>query len=126
MTTNNSHIDTTALCEQIQMLCDRHKLSLPKPDQMLIIEHIDSTDRYRLAPLVIITGRGEYRVSQGVFQNGTMVPGQSVTLTAAGRVKGATTAFGSQADDLAYGVQCMRELIEKCYLASTQAQLFTA
>jgi hypothetical protein len=108
----------------LEALFEKHDFDPYRPGQQLfVIEHPDSTDEYRLGPLVIVSNSEGYRVSLGVFDSeGRMQPSQSVSYGPDGRVIGATTAFGSQEHDFEQAERMMSELIEAYYLVSERAE----
>ena len=106
----------------IQTLCTKHNLDVNQPNQILIIEHIDSDETYHLAPLIIVTGDASYRVSRALFAGDAMKPGLSVTFDLAGGAIAATNDFGGTVD-VAEAARTLLATIERDYLESERGEL---
>ena len=82
----------------IEELFNQHNFDPTVPYQVLIVEHADSTDQYRIAPLIVITTENGYKVSRAVFTDEGMKSGLSASFAPNGELIGGTNDFGSPTD----------------------------
>ena len=101
----------------IDKLFNQHSFDPTVPYQVLIVEHADSTDQYRVAPLIIITTEDGYRVSRAVFTDDGMRPGLSASFAPNGQLIGGTNDSGSPTDRRE-AWQAIQELIAAHYLGT--------
>lgn len=101
----------------IQELFRQHDFDPTIPEQVLIIEHVDSTELYRVAPLIVVTTEDCYRVSRAVFTDEGMRPGLSVSFALVGQPIGGANDSGSPTNPRE-AWQAIEELIAHYYLGT--------
>lgn len=101
----------------IDELFNQHNFDPTVPWQVLIVEHADSTDQYRIAPLIVITTEDGYKVSRAVFTDQGMKLGLSASFAPNGQLIGGTNDFGSPTDRRE-AWQTIEELIAAHYLGT--------
>ena len=101
----------------IDELFNQHNFDPTVPGQLLIVEHVETTDQYRIGPLVVVSNQDGYRVSRAIFAGGEMKSGLSVSFDPEGNPIGATNDWGSQVDP-AEAWKDLEELISQSYLGT--------
>ena len=100
----------------IEELLESQEFITADGHELLVIEHNDSTDGHRLSPLVVVRNDKGVRVSIGVFHNGKLEPGQSVTFDNDGKPVSGVNVWGESVDvDECWGE--IKSLIEDHYMA---------
>ena len=93
-------------------------------DLGLMVEHPDSDDRHRLAPLVAVSEAGRTRVAVAHFAgDGELRPGLSVALDASGRPVSGTDSFAQPLGPQTAHAR-VADAVRQTYARSTDAQPF--